>query len=222
VEALLDANPQITNVRKIPDGALIHLPSHVGHHGRSPCGDRAVLQENESLDHLAWRCGVRLHALLRANPGIRDVGQVEDGLVVAIPAASQPQRQPPVRWAMTDGDVPRDWRTTAARSEPQDALVPGTDFNATGPLPCARGAGRAMVQCQFGVKREGDGSGSVTVFWPDGGSRVIFFEAGTPTSYDQSEADAGARMTVSKDGDVFKVRIGDQRFEIAEMIISGG
>lgn len=110
----------------------------------------------------------------------------------------------------------------ASQGGTEDALVPGTDFNATGQIPCARNAGQPMGQCDFGVKREGNGSGSITVFWPDGGNRVIFFEMNTPTSYDQSEADGGAKMTVSEDNGIFTVKIGDQRFELFEAIMAGG
>jgi hypothetical protein len=103
-----------------------------------------------------------------------------------------------------------------------DALVAGTDFNATGEIPCARNAGQSMSSCKFGVKREGNGNGSVTVFWPDSGSRVIFFESGKPTFYNESEADGGAKMSVGQPGDLFTVTIGDQRFEIPDVVINGG
>lgn len=103
-----------------------------------------------------------------------------------------------------------------------DALVPGTEFNATGNIPCARVAGQPMGQCRFGVVRNGDGSGSITVFWPGGGNRVLFFERATPMAFDQSEADGDADMTVTKEADLFLVRIGDQRFEIPEAVIVGG
>ena len=106
VEALLDANPQITNVRKISDGALIHLPSHVGHHATSPCGDRAILERNESLDHLAWRCGVTLHAVLRANPELRSADLIEAGLVIEIPERRQPVAEAPIVWAKAESDLP--------------------------------------------------------------------------------------------------------------------
>jgi hypothetical protein len=111
---------------------------------------------------------------------------------------------------------------SASQSGTSDALVPGTDFNATGQVPCARDAGQPMVQCKFGVKREGGGKGSITVFWPDGGNRVIFFERNKPSSYDQSEADGGAKMTVDDDNGIFNVKIGDQRFELFEAIMAGG
>jgi hypothetical protein len=107
-------------------------------------------------------------------------------------------------------------------AHPTDALVPGTDFNATGNIPCARVAGQPMGSCRYGVRREGGGSGSITVFWPNGGNRVIFFKHGTPARYDESQADGGARMTVRREADLFRVRIGDQRFEIPEAALVGG
>jgi hypothetical protein len=103
-----------------------------------------------------------------------------------------------------------------------DVLVPDTNFNATGDLPCARSAGQPMQTCKFGVVRRADGGGDVTVFWPDGGNRVIFFEKGAPSGFDQAEADGGAKMKASKDADLFKITIGDQRFEIPEAIVFGG
>jgi hypothetical protein len=109
---------------------------------------------------------------------------------------------------------------TAARG--QDARVPGTEFHATGNIPCARHAGQPMRSCRFGVVRTGRGNGTVTVFWPDGGNRLIFFENGAPASFDQSEADGDVRMTVGRNADLFTVTIGAQRFEIPEAVINGG
>lgn len=228
VEALLDANPQITNVRQIPTGELVHLPSHVGHHGSSPCGDRAILQKGESLGHVAWRCGVTLHTLLRANPDVREFSVLEAGLVLAIPARSEPMNQAPIEWAKTESDLIeiRDERPPSGSSSDaarNDAKVPGTDFNATGNLSCARGSTQPMTTCKFGVIRKGNGNGSITVLWPDGGSRVIFFEDNTPAYYDESEADGGAIMTVDRgDADLFTVKIGQQRFEFPEAVMAGG
>jgi hypothetical protein len=102
-----------------------------------------------------------------------------------------------------------------------DALVPGTDFNATGQIPCARNAGQPMNSCDFGVKRDGDGNGAITVFWPDGGNRVIFYEMKTPSSYDQSEADGRAEMTVDQNAGLYTVTIGEQRFEIPDVVMAG-
>lgn len=65
-----------------------------------------------------------------------------------------------------------------------------------------------MANCKFGVVRSGNGSAKVTVFWPDGGSRIIYFEKGAPTSFDQSLADGDARMTVNLNADLFMITIG--------------
>jgi len=67
-----------------------------------------------------------------------------------------------------------------------------------------------------------NGSGSVTVFWPEGGNRVLFLEGGAPTALDRTEADGDAEMSVRKEADLFFLRIGDQRFEIPEAVLVGG
>ncbi|MGB3313426.1 MAG: SH3 domain-containing protein [Albidovulum sp.] len=106
-----------------------------------------------------------------------------------------------------------------------DALVPGTSYHATGTISCVRSADAAMQDCPFGVTREspGSGNGSVTVEWPDGGSRVIYFEEGTPVSFDQSQADQGLEMTVTRsENGISIVLIGEERFEIPDSVIWGG
>jgi hypothetical protein len=103
-----------------------------------------------------------------------------------------------------------------------DALVPGTTFHATGTIPCRRDRERAMSDCNFGVVRKPPGGAEVTVFWPDGGTRVITFRDGEPVAYDASEADAGAPLAWSRAEGGFVVTIGAQRFEIFDAIIFGG
>lgn len=108
-------------------------------------------------------------------------------------------------------------------AQPQgDALVPGTPFHATGNINCARNSGQSYSSCSFGVVRTGGGSGTLTVFWPDGGQRVITFRGGDPVAYDRSEADGGAELRWSRVGDLTTITIGQQRFEVFEAILSGG
>lgn len=78
-----------------------------------------------------------------------------------------------------------------------------------------------MTTCKLGVKRAGGGKADVYVFWPDGGSRVIFFDAGEPKHMDASEADGNAKLTWEKQVDLYLIRFGEQRFEIPEIVISG-
>jgi L,D-transpeptidase catalytic domain len=92
----------------------------------------------------------------------------------------------------------------------------------TGEIPCAREKGQPMGRCEFGVTREGNGTGMITVFWPDGGNRVIFFESNRPASNDQSQADGDDKMNVSESAGLFAVTIGDQRFELPDAVMTGG
>ncbi|QIG50095.1 hypothetical protein G5V57_21650 [Nordella sp. HKS 07] len=108
-----------------------------------------------------------------------------------------------------------------AGSESGDALVPGTGFNATGEIPCARVSGQPMTNCKFGVVRQGEGTAQVTVFWPDGGNRVAFFEKGALVNADISQADGDAKLTSERQGDLTIARIGDQRFEIPDVVVYG-
>jgi hypothetical protein len=121
-----------------------------------------------------------------------------------------------------EGEILRESSYAGAASATGDALVPGTTFNATGSIPCARRAGQPMGSCRFGVVRRGGGSGEVTVFWPDGGNRVIAFKNAEPASFDQSSADGEVRMIVKRNADLFLLTIGVQRFEIPEAVITGG
>lgn len=106
-------------------------------------------------------------------------------------------------------------------ARPGDAKVPGTGYHATGDIPCSMGGGRPTGSCPFGVKREGRGSGAVTVTKPDGRTRVIFFDRGRATGYGRSEADPGA-LKASRRSDLNIIRIGRERYEIPDAVIFGG
>lgn len=101
-----------------------------------------------------------------------------------------------------------------------DALVPGTQYNATGDLPCSMSEGQPTRSCFFGVTREGNGTGTVTVKKPDGRTRAIFFQNGRATGYDQSQADAG-RFSAEKQSDLNIIHIGQERYEIPDVVIYG-
>jgi hypothetical protein len=102
-----------------------------------------------------------------------------------------------------------------------DAKVPGTNYNATGNIPCSMGNGQPTGSCPFGVTRKGNGTADVTVKKPDGRSRIIFFEKGKAIGYDVSQADPG-KFSASKEGDLTIVRIGKERYEIPDAVIFGG
>ena len=102
-----------------------------------------------------------------------------------------------------------------------DVMVPGTNYNATGNIPCSMGNGQPTRSCAFGVTRQGNGSGMVTVTKPDGRTCVIFFQNGRATGYDQSQTDRGT-FSSNKQGDLTIIRIGSERYEIPDAVIYGG
>jgi hypothetical protein len=128
-----------------------------------------------------------------------------------------------IMFAGDDGDGGDGAAPVPNFERPVGGVMPaGSGFTATGQISCVRERDAASAMCDFGVIREGGGKGSITVFWPVGGNRVIFFKGNKPSSYDQSEADGGAQMTVDENNGMFSVRIGDQRFELFEAIMTGG
>lgn len=78
VEALLAANPQITNPDKIFPGQQIAIP---GPH---------IVQKSESLWEIAGYYGISLNDLIAANPQIKDPDRIFPGQMVRIPV-SRPQ-----------------------------------------------------------------------------------------------------------------------------------
>ncbi|MCT8329365.1 hypothetical protein [Albidovulum sediminis] len=100
-------------------------------------------------------------------------------------------------------------------------LPEGSSFTASSIINCER-PGTGAGQCDAGVVREGNGNGALFVFWPDTGSRVLYFENGEIIRYDESEADGGAKLSVTRDGDIQIVTVGDARFEVVDALLIGG
>jgi len=109
----------------------------------------------------------------------------------------------------------------AAQAPSHDAKVPGTEFHATGNIPCSMGKGQPTGSCAFGVKREGTGNAMVTVTKSSGSQRVIFFEKGRAIGYDQSQADTG-KFKAEKEADLNIIHIGDERYEVPDAVVQGG
>jgi len=93
----------------------------------------------------------------------------------------------------------------------------GVPFDATGMVPCATATGQPMRQCPFGVVREGPGNAGVWIATGNGDERHFLFEGGTPVA--TSPADT---LEFEKSGDLFILRVADERFEIPEAVVNGG
>ena len=109
----------------------------------------------------------------------------------------------------------------------EDALVAGTEYNATAQVQCGVGGAEPTQTCQAGVKRNwGDtpGENLVEVTKPDGTKRAIFFKGTTPYGADSAQADgsAGWDFETSRDGDRVTVTFGPETYVIVDALVEGG
>lgn len=112
---------------------------------------------------------------------------------------------------------------SAAMGPDDSALRAGQgNFDATGPLPCAFATGQPMGTCEFGVARAGGGYATVVVRKPDGRTRAIFFRMGRPIGADVAESEGRRDFRATKQGDLYRIRIGNERYEIPDAVVLGG
>jgi hypothetical protein len=108
--------------------------------------------------------------------------------------------------------------TAAAPRPSQDALVAGTNYNATAEVPCITVADAPKGRCKAGVMRMEGGETTVELQTPDGGQRHIYFKNGRPDS-----SDANAPMRATRQGDTNIIRIGTvEVYEIPDAFVVGG
>jgi hypothetical protein len=116
-----------------------------------------------------------------------------------------------------DATAPPGGETAVPDTTPRVDFV---TFHASGELPCTVSAGEPMGSCAFGVRREGGGNAIVTIMLPDGPPRTIFFENGALAARGMSEADA-APFEGYREGRLFVVTIGPERYEIPDIVVFG-
>ena len=130
------------------------------------------------------------------------------------------------RWCeveRVEGNTTRGWATAEYLQEADAALRAGQGvFDAGGWIDCTLVLGQPMSQCGFGVARDGGGTATVMVTRPDGRNRALFFENGNLVGADTSEADSYHDTAATKQGDLFEVRVGAERYEIFEVVVFGG
>lgn len=105
-------------------------------------------------------------------------------------------------------------------SSSDDAVVEGTNYNATGNLPCQVTQVQSTESCPFGVIREGNGTATVTVTRPDGATRSIFFQEGQAIGSDQNQGDSG-EFKAERQGDLQIIYIGEESYEVPDVVIFG-
>ena len=106
----------------------------------------------------------------------------------------------------------------ASQANSTDALVPGTNYNATASVECNLRAFPGTTECPAGVTRGGLGVGTVFITRPDGFDRVIEFADGDVrpmsgvTSFDWSKS--GDETTIIVDG--------EETYVIIDAFVFGG
>lgn len=108
----------------------------------------------------------------------------------------------------------------------EDALVEGTEYNATTILDCGFDGAAPTQSCDAGIVRNWGEQGShlIEVSKPDGFKRAIFFEGTTPIGADSAEADgsAGWDFEFTRDGDRTTIQYGPESYVIVDAMITGG
>lgn len=110
---------------------------------------------------------------------------------------------------------------TALKSLPasQDAKLQGSNFHASGPIPCRISSDRSVREATAYVTRYGNGSGTIEVRAGETTRRILFVH-GKPVAHDSAES-----FTYSKKGDDTVVKFGDgpsESYTISDMFINGG
>lgn len=105
-------------------------------------------------------------------------------------------------------------RPAAAR--PRDAKVPGSGYHATAPVSCRFAPARPFQPCNAGVRRLGGGNAVVEIETGPGSMRRIEFRGGQPVN-----SNAGP-ISVTRQEDMFEIRIGFEVYRFPEAFVFGG
>ncbi len=113
----------------------------------------------------------------------------------------------------------------APAADAGDALVEGTDFNATAELPCATDGTEPTLRCKAGVKRNwgDDGTTIIQVTRPGGGTRSVYFKGSQAIGADGAEADGSAAYTFKAErvGDETRISFGPERYVVPDVFVVG-
>lgn len=94
-------------------------------------------------------------------------------------------------------------------------------FNERGQIICAQERGQKMSDCTVGVARAGGGDAAVVVSFSNGFKRTLYFLNGEFISADATMSGSGSDTDWQKEGDVYFIRVDDQRYELHHKLIFG-
>jgi len=171
-----------------------------------PAESTATAAEASSLQpDLTARLGGAAHPATSAAP-MKSAAEIAmlDAYGLALAANETP----------STGEIPALDTQTVAELPPQPtSLASGGAVE----IPCARYVGQPMTSCAAAIVHKGADKADITVTWPDGGTRLISFDAGVPAG-----SDAKGDFRFTREGSLSMIRIGvSERFEITDKTAFG-
>jgi hypothetical protein len=129
---------------------------------------------------------------------------------------SAARRNETANYTLTVGITGSPKAADLGKAPASDAKVKGTQYHATGPLPCRMGSDKP-IQCEFGVIRGKSGNAEVHITPPGGLKRVLTFMG------DKVTTNPGEKIKAVKQGYDWSVEVNDyEHYTIIDAVISGG
>jgi hypothetical protein len=131
---------------------------------------------------------------------------------------SAARRNETAAYTLTVGITGNAVPSALGKAPSSDAKVPGTQYHATGTVPCSLGdAAPGSQQCDFGVIRGKPGNAEVHVKPPGGLERVLTFMG------DEVTTDGGSKVKASENDGMWSIEVNDyEHYQIPESVIWGG
>jgi hypothetical protein len=129
------------------------------------------------------------------------------------------ERDNPVVSGWVAGRFLREAGAEAQGSASGDALVPGTNYHATGRIPCTLDGQPDVKDCEFGVTRGSPGVATVFITVPNGFVRVLSFDNGKVAPQSAVTSFSSSR---DQDNTIVKVNGADEAYVIPDAVIFGG
>jgi hypothetical protein len=121
--------------------------------------------------------------------------------------------------------VPSRRLISAVNGENSDPKVAGTEYNATAQVKCAGYRKHLAGTCPAGVKRNTEGGLTVIdITWPAGDSRALYFDKSSKfvgANTNQADGSAAFQPKADRRGDTIVITIGPERYEFAEVFVTG-
>lgn len=132
------------------------------------------------------------------------------------------------RWCQVDFGDRRGWvagrflRENPAPASPRtssDKTVSGTNYHATGNVPCKIAAAPYVAQCSFGVTRGGAGVATVVITMPSGAKRVLGFSGGAVNALSGAKSLSSSRANGNT---IVTIDGGAEQYSIPDALVNGG